>query len=96
MAERVAQTARRILGDARVVLFGSVVRGDWAGASDVDVLIVSDGVPLGARQRAELKRAIEEGAGLPPIHPVEIHLVTKREAKTNSIYAEASQQALTI
>jgi len=83
LARRVAEAARSILGEVQVVVFGSVVKGGFTASSDIDVLIVSDGMPVGAVGRAELKKSIEELAGLPAIHPVEIHLATRREVEAN-------------
>ena len=80
-ATRIAEAARKVLGDCRVYVFGSVVEGTWTGGSDVDILIVSSRAPRRVREIAELKARIEEEAGLPPIHPFEIHLVNEEEAR---------------
>lgn len=89
VVRRLAEAARRILGDVEVVVFGSVIEGGYTAASDIDVLIVLRDAPMGAIKRAELKAAVEEEAGLPPFHPVEIHLATVKEAETNPIYRMA-------
>jgi len=78
---KIADSARRILPDARIYVFGSVVRGEATGGSDVDVLIVSKGVPRGNIGRAELRERIELLSGLPLHHPFEIHLVSEDEAE---------------
>ncbi len=78
--EKIAKACRELLGDCEVFVFGSVVEGKWTGGSDVDVLLVSDSAPLSSRERAEIKARIEEAAGLPLVHPFEIHLVSRREA----------------
>lgn len=80
-AERVARAAKRILPRSEVYVLGSVVRGDYTGGSDIDILIVSDGIPEGLLKRAELKSSIEEGANLPPTHQIQIHLTRGSEAK---------------
>jgi predicted nucleotidyltransferase len=51
--DEMVETARRALGDRlrRVVLYGSYARGDYDAESDVDLLIVADGVPGEARDQ---------------------------------------------
>jgi len=80
-AERVAEAAEVILPKSEVYVLGSVVTGDYTGGSDIDVLIVSDVIVEGLLKRAELKSLIEEGAKLPLIHPIQIHLAKRREAE---------------
>ena len=80
----------------QVVVFGSVVKGGFTASSDIDLLIVSDGIPVGAVRRAELKKSIEELAGLPAIHPVEIHLATRREVEVNPVYREAIREGVVL
>ena len=50
-ARELARRVRRHFGDRlrRVVLFGSRARGDWGGGSDVDVLILVDGLTMKER-----------------------------------------------
>lgn len=86
--DRVADAARRRLGKVEVYLFGSVAGGRWNGSSDVDVLIISDNLPKTNLGRSDLKAEIEEEAGLPPIHPLEIHLATRTEADWYFKHAE--------
>ena len=80
-SKKIAEAAENILGDCEVYVFGSIVENRATGGSDVDILIVSDKVPLRAKERWKIKAEIEEIAGLPLYHPYEIHLVNKREAK---------------
>jgi predicted nucleotidyltransferase len=47
----------------------------------VDVLIISQEVPVKAIEKAKIKAAIEERLNLPPYHPFEIHLLTPQEAR---------------
>lgn len=94
-AEKVAEAARR-LRNVQVVVFGSIVEDKFTASSDIDILIMSEDIPKGAIKRAWLKKAIEERAGLPPIHPVEIHLATKKEAEANPIYLEALRKGTAI
>jgi len=91
ISERVAEAARRVLGDVQVVVFGSIL-GSFTASSDIDILVVASVLPSGLAERAELKRAVEEEAGLPPINPVQIHLATKKEAESYPIYLEALRE----
>jgi len=43
--ERLCGKALELLGMVRVVVFGSVARGDWSADSDIDVLIISPNAP---------------------------------------------------
>jgi len=79
-AERIAREAEKVLPDAAVYILGSIVRGDYTGGSDIDILIVSDKMPEGLLKRAELKGLIEEMANLPSSHPIQIHLANHKEA----------------
>ena len=47
------ETARRAFGGRlrRIVLYGSYARGDYDAESDVDLLVVADGVPAEAQDR---------------------------------------------
>jgi len=92
--EAIAEAAGKVLGSCRVYVFGSVVEGYVTGGSDVDVLIVADGLPSDFRLRAGLKADIEEEAGLPLYHPFEIHLATQEEAEANPIYREAVKRGV--
>jgi len=76
---KIAEAASQVLGECEVFAFGSVVEGKATGGSDVDIIVVSRHLPRDGRSR--LKALIEEGAGLPPFHPFEIHLVTPEEAE---------------
>lgn len=77
---KIAEAAKKNLPEAEVYAFGSIVRGDNTGGSDIDILVVSEKVPKKALKRAELKVKMEDAAKLPLPHPFEIHLVTPEEA----------------
>ena len=79
-ARRIARASRKVLGDCRVIVFGSVVEGKQTGGSDVDILIITK-KKHGNIERGKIIAKIEEEAGLPPFHPFEIHLVNEKEAK---------------
>jgi predicted nucleotidyltransferase len=80
-ARKVANAAKTIMPDARVYVFGSVIRGGATGGSDVDMLIVSQNVPRKVLERSRIKVKIEDMAGLPIYHPFEIHLATEDESE---------------
>lgn len=92
VVESIKLAAKEILGDVYIVAFGGVVEGKVTALSDVDVLVVVDKLPDAAWKRAKIKGKIEEKAGLPPIHPVQMHLVTWKEARENPIYKEVLEK----
>lgn len=57
-ALRAHLTAHPPAAAARVVLFGSVARGDFDGASDLDVLVIGEHPP-GSALHAVVDRAVE-------------------------------------
>lgn len=75
-------------------MFGSVIKGLSTGASDVDILIISDQLPKKCKDRGNLKANIEERADLPLYHPFKIHLATSGEADENPIYRHAISDEL--
>lgn len=54
VAEWAPILAGRLDGLVAVVVFGSVARGDFNKWSDIDVLVVADGLPASGRDRLEL------------------------------------------
>jgi len=94
LAERVYKAARMVLGDVEAFIFGSSLKDALTASSDIDILVVAEDLPRYALERGRLKALIEECAGLPPIHPVEIHLATLREAEANPIYREAMRSGI--
>jgi len=88
IVKKLTDSAKEVLGDAEVIPFGSFIEGKAVAASDLDVLIVTKDLPKSAWSRAQITSKIEEAAGLPPLHPIQIHLTTWEEAETNPIYKE--------
>lgn len=78
-ATRIAIAVKSILPDARIYIFGSVLKGEAVGGSDVDILIASSNMPKSNVERAGIKVRIEDAANLPPYHPFELHLVDEQE-----------------
>jgi len=59
-AQAFAERVKKALPDARVFLYGSAARGDFNLRSDLDLLVVSDGLPRGPLKRpAFLYRFVE-------------------------------------
>ena len=84
LAAGLKEAATRILGeDVEVCVFGSVPRGEFTAASDLDVLVMSPKIPEDPGKRAELVIALEEAVGIGPLdpNPLEIHLATPKEAE---------------
>ncbi|MBO3839933.1 MAG: nucleotidyltransferase domain-containing protein [Candidatus Brockarchaeota archaeon] len=77
----IAKAARSFLPNSKIYVFGSVVKGEYTGGSDVDVLIVSKEVPRSNLERVKIRMMIEEFASLPPYHPFEFHIVDEEEGK---------------
>ncbi|HOK80453.1 MAG TPA: nucleotidyltransferase domain-containing protein [bacterium] len=77
-ASRIKKEAKKILKDVEVIVFGSVVRGDWHPLnSDIDLLIISENMPDAWEKRRIIRNKIK--SFLPSFHPFQIHLVTKKE-----------------
>ncbi|RLG64275.1 nucleotidyltransferase domain-containing protein [archaeon] len=72
----IKEIVRRFDENARVIVFGSFVRGDMKVDSDIDVLVITelarDAWKI-ARLRVEIKRGIGE------ISPFEVHIATPNE-----------------
>ena len=62
-------------------VFGSAVKGNLVASSDIDLLIVTKSLPKSIIGRSEIRETIMNRAGLPLVHPFEIHLVDEEEAK---------------
>lgn len=92
ITQALANSAKKILGDVEVVPFGSIIEGKATAMSDLHILIVAKDLPKNAFERAQIQGKIEEETGLPPFHPIQIHLATSTEAETNPIYKEARKK----
>jgi predicted nucleotidyltransferase len=80
---RILEASREILSPnlKGVYVFGSAITGRLTAASDIDILIVAENLPKSARARSQLRMEIEERAGLPQVHPFELHLADPGEAE---------------
>lgn len=71
VAEEVKAIVRSIDPQAEVYVFGSVVRGKFTGASDIDILVITDRVDRKYDMMTSVYRSTEA--------PVELHIVTRRD-----------------
>lgn len=77
-AKKIKEKAKELLGeDVKVLVFGSVVRGDWWLDSDIDVLIISDKLSPNWIDNREIRTEIKKSIG--SFHPFQIHLATTEE-----------------
>ena len=78
---KIYSVARELVADAEIYVIGSIVRGDYVGGSDVDILIVSPHIPEKPVEKGRIKTLIENKLKLPYYHPFQIHLVKPHEAR---------------
>lgn len=71
--ERIKGEVLREIPGAKIYLFGSIARGRYTAASDIDVLVVAEG--LEAVKVDELKARIK---GQYPWLPLELHIIDRR------------------
>ncbi len=69
--------AEELIGELKVIVFGSVVRGDFTPNSDIDVLIISDNLPESYEERVKIKVALK--SSMERLNPFQLHLVTPKE-----------------
>jgi predicted nucleotidyltransferase len=75
--EKIKERTIQILPDAKIYLFGSVVKGNFHTVlSDIDIAIVSNIIPERAIERARIRLRILEGFELSPF---ELHLLKPEE-----------------
>ncbi|AAB89634.1 MULTISPECIES: nucleotidyltransferase domain-containing protein [Archaeoglobus] len=73
-AKIIKKLAKKMLEDAEVYVFGSVVEGRHTPANDIDILIVSKHVPKRNEDRAKIVGQILKDIDV--FAPFEIHLAT--------------------
>lgn len=72
-AKEIKNKAEEILGDCRVLVFGSILKGDYHPVlSDIDILIIASKSPTDSEQKAKIKVKIL--ADFEIGNPFEIHL----------------------
>lgn len=60
-AKEYGKNIKNILGDAIVIIIGSIAKGDFNEASDIDVLVISDALPKNPLQRFEVLYLVAKG-----------------------------------
>jgi len=76
-AKESKKIAKRFFKKLKVFVFGSVVKGDYTPASDIDLVIVSKNMPRRSEERAKIKGEIYKKIGI--FSPFEIHMVNEKE-----------------
>jgi len=69
IARKVKEVVKRVDPNARVYVFGSVVRGDFTATSDIDILVVTNDLRKKYEVMVEVYREVDA--------PVELHVVTE-------------------
>lgn len=67
---RIADRLRERLGATRVVVYGSVARGDATIHSDIDLLVIAPSADRGRRRMADARAAIRDLSRGLPISPL--------------------------
>lgn len=74
---KIKEVVRKRDPKARVILFGSFVRGNFRPDSDIDVLVITD--VQDEKDRLTIYHEINEAIGRP--NPFEIHVINEEEYK---------------
>ena len=72
------KSAKSVLNDPDIYLFGSAIEGKLVGGSDIDIAIVGN-IPKRQIEKAAIIAEINEKASFPLNHPFEYLLLTKKE-----------------
>ncbi len=75
--KKIKEEAEKLLHPARILVFGSVVKGSWTPNSDIDVLIISDKLSKNWEENYIYKVKIKSKVGA--FSPFQIHLLTSEE-----------------
>ncbi|OQX79144.1 MAG: hypothetical protein B6D56_07585 [Candidatus Omnitrophica bacterium 4484_70.1] len=75
--KRIKEIAESILGEVKVLVFGSVIKNKHQPTSDIDVLIISENLPQNFDERARIRTEIK--SKIAPFSPFQIHLSTPEE-----------------
>ncbi|GIW66493.1 MAG: hypothetical protein KatS3mg095_0391 [Candidatus Parcubacteria bacterium] len=73
----IKKRANEILQNPKVIIFGSYIKGKMGPNSDIDVMIIAEGLENTKEdpfKKAKVRMKILEG--FDPAHPFELHLVT--------------------
>ncbi len=72
-AKIIKNKAKKIFKDAKVIVFDSIIKGNYGPDSDIDLLIISKNIPEEHRKQVEIKYNILKSF---KDSPFEIHLAT--------------------
>ncbi len=75
-AKKIKEVARKRDSNARVILFGSIVKGEARPNSDIDVLVITC---LAGNLSSRLNLRIEIANEIGEFTPFEIHIITPEE-----------------
>jgi len=79
--KKIKEIAKKFLGTkVTVLIFGSIVRGDWTPESDIDVLIISNKLSKNWIKNRLIRTKIKKLIG--PLSPFQIHLARPEEYKS--------------
>jgi len=73
IAIKVKEIIKMFDANAKVYVFGSVVKGRFTGASDIDILVVTEKIDVRHEIIVEVYRQIKA--------PIELHVVTQKQFK---------------
>lgn len=75
-AERIKKEAEKNLGEVKVFLFGSIIKGEVEPGSDIDILVISSKL-RSAEKKSQVRNKIFKKIGLDS--PFEVHLITPEQ-----------------
>ncbi|MEO0232775.1 MAG: nucleotidyltransferase domain-containing protein [candidate division WOR-3 bacterium] len=75
--KKIKKISEELLGSVKVLVFGSVVKGKWTPASDIDVLIISENLSENWEDNRLIRTKIKSRIGL--FTPFQLHLITKSQ-----------------
>ena len=76
-SQKIKKEAEKLLSPVKVLVFGSVVKGDWGPNSDIDILIISDKLSKNWEKNTIFKVKIK--SKIDPFSPFQIHLARPEE-----------------
>ncbi len=75
--QKIKEEAEKTLGSVEVLVFGSIVKGNFTPQSDIDVLIISKNLPENDQERSQIRTKIK--SKINSFSPFQIHLATPKE-----------------
>lgn len=75
--KRIKKEAEYLLGSVKVLVFGSLIKGEFTPRSEIDILIISEDLPEAQEERNRIRTRIK--SSVDPFSPFQIHLITPKE-----------------